>query len=84
MELDINREYANYVEVSQTPYDISLRFCDATPYRRNKEQINNNSVEHQIPVVAEITIPFEIVPAFINALKSQWNIHKKSIEKIEE
>lgn len=83
-DLDINREYANYVAVSQTPYDFSLKFCDATPLHVAKEQIKNNSVEHQIPVVAEIAIPFQVVPALINALKSQWNIYKKGIKESEE
>jgi hypothetical protein len=83
-DLDINREYANYVEVSQTPYDFSLKFCDANPFHGNKEQIKNNNVEHPIPIVAEIAIPFQIVPDLINALKSQWNAYKKNIKKIEE
>jgi len=82
-DLDINREYANYVEVSQTPYDFSLKFCDATPFHGNKEQIKNNSIEHPIPVVIEIAIPFQIVPGLINALRSQWNDYNKNIKKIE-
>ena len=83
-DLDINREYANYVAVSQTPYDLSLKFCDVTPLHVTKEQIKNNNVEHQIPVVAEITIPFQIVPRLIRALKNQWNIYNKGIKESEE
>lgn len=83
-DLNINREYANYVEVTQTPYDFTLRFCDATPFKVNTEQLENNSVEHPIPIVADIVIPFQIVPHLINALKSQWNVRKKNIEKNKE
>lgn len=82
--LDTNREYANYVAVSQTPYDFSLKFCDATPLHLTKEQIKNNNLEHQIPVVAEIAIPLKIVPGLISALKTEWNIYKKRIKENEE
>jgi len=54
-ELLPNRLYANYVQVGQSPYDFTLRFCDATPVSDLRKVIENKG-GHEIPVVAEIAI----------------------------
>ncbi len=75
------RIYSNYIQVAQTPYDFSLRFCDAIPLSVN----NNDSgeVTHSIPIVAEIAIPFNLMPGFINALKTQYRLHEDNIGRAE-
>lgn len=76
-----NRIYSNYVDVIRSPYDFTLRFCDATPVRDIKKLKENNN-EHQIPIVAEIAIPLEIMPALIKALQSQYKKYKDDIKGI--
>ncbi len=64
------RIYANFVAVNQSAYDFSLRFCDASPVHDIKKVMENNRI-HLAPVVAEIAIPFEVVPGLIKALQNQ-------------
>ena len=70
-ELLPSRLYANYVQVGQSPYDFSLRFCDVTPISDLKKVIKNEGI-HEIPVVAEIAIPFDVMPPLIKALQEQY------------
>jgi len=67
-----SRIYSNYVEVSQSPYDFSLKFCDATPIY-NMEEVKINKGLHRIPIIAEIAIPSTIVKPLIDALQIQYN-----------
>ena len=78
-ELLPNRLYANYVQVAQTPYDFSLKFCDATPISGG----NNieGKITHTIPIVAEITISFDLMPSFIKALQDQYEMYRNRIER---
>jgi len=72
-----SRTYSNFIQVAQTPYDFSLMFCDATPI-----SIDNNTdgrITHDIPIVAEIAIPFHLVPGFIKALQIQYGLYKDNI-----
>jgi len=73
------RVYSNFIQVAQTPYDFSLMFCDATPISVDKD--TDGIVKHDIPVVAEIAIPFNLVQGFINALQSQYDVYKDNIGK---
>ena len=71
------RIYSNFIQVAQTPYDFSLKFCDAIPLL-----VSNNAkgkVTHPIPIVAEIAIPFNLMPGFINALQIQYNLYENNI-----
>lgn len=73
-----SRIYSNFIQVAQTPYDFSLKFCDATPLSGSKKV--GGKVTHPIPIVAEIAIPFNLMPAFIKALQTQYEIYKDIIE----
>lgn len=72
-----SRMYSNYLEVSQTPYDFNLKFCDATPVTIDSKA--EDKITHDIPIVAEIAIPFLLMPRFIKALQAQYEKHKKLI-----
>jgi len=66
-----NRLYSNYVQVNQSPFDFSLRFCDA-PAIYDMDEVIKNKGAFQIPVVAEIVVPLEIMPRLIDALKKEY------------
>ncbi|MBW2708091.1 MAG: hypothetical protein JRD04_02210 [Deltaproteobacteria bacterium] len=66
-----HRVYSNYVQVTQTPHDYSLRFCDATPIY-DVEKVAENDGVFPIPVVAEIVIPLEVMPSLIKTLQAQY------------
>ena len=78
-EIIPSRLYANYVRVSQSPYDCSLEFCDATPILDVKKAIDEGI--HKIAVVADIVIPFSLMPGLIKALQTEHEKYKDSIER---
>ncbi|MCK5722979.1 MAG: DUF3467 domain-containing protein [Gammaproteobacteria bacterium] len=75
------RIYSNYIQVAQTPYDFNLKFCDAIPLLDSNNA--EGKVTHSIPIVAEIAIPFNLMPEFINALQAQYRLHKDNIGRAE-
>jgi len=70
-ELMPNRLYSNFVQVTQSPHDFTLRFCDVTPILDVKKVIEDKGV-HKIPLVAEIAIPFDLMPNLIKTLQTQY------------
>ena len=78
-ELSPNRLHANYVQVAQSPHDFTLRFCDAIPIWDLKKVVENEGI-HKIPLVAEIAIPFNLMPSLIEALQTQHKNYKDGIE----
>lgn len=68
--LSVRRQYANYIEVATSPYDFTLRFCDVGPVQ-NVAELAAKGGEHRVPVVAEIAVPFQILPGLIQALQHQ-------------
>lgn len=79
--LPATRIYSNFVEVIHSPYDFTLRFCDATPIY-NIEEVEQNDGVHKIPIATEVTIPFDVVKPLINALQDQYKKYKKITDKI--
>jgi hypothetical protein len=73
-EIPPSRIYSNFAHVSQTPFDFSIKFCDATPIPAGDN--TKGKRRHEIPIVAEIVIPFGLMPGLINALQTQYNIYK--------
>ena len=75
----LGRIYSNYVSVSQTPWDFTLRFCD-TPPRADVEVSERageeGSVIAEAPAIVDVIIPAAIMPALINAMRSQLNKYK--------
>lgn len=78
-EIVSNRVYANYVQVSNSPFDVTLRFCDVPPIS-NIEKVVQDGGAYEIPVVAEIAIPFDVMPALIKILQDQHKTHKAKIK----
>lgn len=75
-ELLPTRVYSNHVEVTQSPQDFTLTFCDATSIS-NLDAVKDKAGVHDVPIVAEIAIPFSLVPNLIKVLQSQYRHHKK-------
>ena len=69
------RIYSNFVMVTQSPHDFSLRFCDAPPIYDIDKVVNNGI--HPAPIVAEIIIPFNVMPNLIKVLQTQYEKHLK-------
>lgn len=80
------RKYSTYVQVQNTNFDMTLRFCDITPIYNMQEFLTGGKKEHHIPVIAEIAIPVSIVPGLIKALQQKLDesekIHKEELQVV--
>jgi len=76
-EIVSERIYSNYVDILYSPYDCTLRFCDVQPIRNFNTEADGSMI-HQVPVVAEIAIPHQMLPSLIKALQSQYKEYTKN------
>ena len=72
--LDSPRIYSNYVQVSISPIDCTLTFCDVIGPQSEEEALKMQKTGTlPAPVKAVIAIPTQIVDGLIQALKAQRN-----------
>jgi hypothetical protein len=66
------RVYSNYVQVSASPVDCTLTFCEVIG-PQNEEEAREMRLKGVLPapVKAVIAIPVEILDGFIQALEAQ-------------
>jgi hypothetical protein len=68
------RIYANYVQVSVSPIDCTLTFCDVIGPQSEEEALKMQKTGTlPAPVKAVIAIPTQIVDGLIQALQAQRN-----------
>jgi hypothetical protein len=79
--LEPQRVYSNYAEVNHTPYDFSLRFCDAEPITPAMVA-GKEKYEYRVPVVAHIVVPPRLVPIMISALSAQLKSYEAGYGKV--
>jgi len=73
MELPYPRLYANLALVQSTPFDFTIRFCDALPMYDIPEAPDGEIIENKIPIVAEIVLPVGVFPNLIEAMTKHFN-----------
>ena len=67
-----SRIYANYVQVSVSPIDCTLTFCDVIGPQNEEEALKMQKTGTlPAPVKAVIAIPTQIVDGLIQALEAQ-------------
>lgn len=71
------RAYANYVSVSTSPWDFTLRFCDAPPGSDVPDEAETVEAE----TIIQIILAPNVVPGLIDALKQS---HKNFVDIYEE
>ncbi len=65
--------YANFCEVTHSPFDLTLTFCSLTgiqPEDLSHTDATGEPVVHADPKT-RVTLPFRIVPALIKMLETQ-------------
>jgi hypothetical protein len=66
------RVYANYVQVSASPVDCTLTFCEVLGPQSEEEALKMQKMGVlPAPVKAVIAIPIQIIDGFIQALQAQ-------------
>lgn len=78
----LGRVYSNFIEVSHSPWDFTLRFCDA-PSGGDIPRLTKGSKGGQIeiPSIVEIVIPVVLMPGLIRALTDQNEKYVKAYKK---
>ncbi|MFZ0052956.1 MAG: DUF3467 domain-containing protein [Desulfobaccales bacterium] len=76
LEPKLGRAYANYVQVSHSQYDFTIRFGDGPPGVDVPRLRQGDTIT--IPNIAEIIVSPEIIPGIIGALDSNY---KKFLKK---
>ena len=72
--LTSSRIYSNYVQVSASPVDCTLTFCEVIGPQNEEEALNMQKTGVlPAPVKAVIAIPVQILDGFIQALQAQRN-----------
>ena len=70
--LQSHRIYANFVQVSISPIDCTLTFCDVTGPQNEEEALKMQKTGTlPTPVKAVIAIPTQVVDGLIQALQAQ-------------
>jgi len=70
------RIYANYIQVSGAPVDLTLTFCEVIgPQSEDEAMRVQESGVLPAPVKAVIAIPTQILEGFIQALQAQRDKH---------
>jgi len=77
VETPYPRIYSNYVAVQSTPFDFTLKFCDAIPMFEKPES-SIGVVENRIPILAEIILPVTVFPNLIDAMNQQYQQYLKA------
>jgi len=79
-EIPYPRYYSNYISVHHTPYDFTLRFCDALPIYEMPELSADGTAEIKIPIKTEVVIPAAVFPDLIKAMQDQYKKYQKKFE----
>jgi hypothetical protein len=78
LEPKLGRIYSNYVSVSHSPWDFTIRFSDAPPFGDISRLAKDGVVE--IPNLVEIIIPINLMPKLVDVFRENLNQFQKNIE----
>jgi hypothetical protein len=76
-----HRKYSNFVQVQNTFNDITMRFCEVLPMYNVPESVKDGIVNQNIPIVAEIVIPVNVVPVLIKSLQQKYDEYQNTYQK---
>jgi len=66
------RIHANFAKILKGQFDISIQFCDIPP-TDDIDTLEKNDFIYDVPIVAEIAIPLNMLQGLIDALKGHIN-----------
>src|SRR5262245_4061139 len=75
---DVERVYANFCSVADTPFDYTLTLCEVMPL--SEKEIKEPEADHIVrpPVKARIVMPVQFVPSLIAALQENLPVFSES------
>ena len=72
------RAYSNYVQVTHTPHDFTLSFCEVSAIRDDEKEEIAKSKKAYAPIHAEMVLPVSLIEPLIKAIQSNYEIFKKT------
>ncbi len=73
------RFYSNVATIQSTPFDFTIRFCEALPiYEKPKGIKEGEAIESKMAIKAEIVIPKEVYPVLIKAMQEHYDKYLKA------
>jgi len=87
MEPRLGREYVNYAQVAHSPWDFTIRFCQAPSLAdivRLKRPAGGKigpNLKVEIPSTIELIVSPEFLPKIIEALKINYEKYLKTKKK---
>lgn len=72
LEPKLGRVYSNYVQVSHSQYEFTLRFADAPP-GSTLMRLTKEGDDIIIPNIVEVIVVPELIPEIIKALGTNYN-----------
>lgn len=79
---DIQEIYANFINISHTPWDFTFMFCCATmPIDQDMKKLRGRKkLQVKAPCVAKVKIPAISIDSLIDALQKQKTKYQENME----
>lgn len=71
-ESKLGREYINYAQVSHSPWDFTIKFCQ-TPAMVDILKLKRSAGKAEIPTIVELIIAPDFLPKIIKALQTNYD-----------
>lgn len=76
------RLYSNFVAINSSPFDFTLRFCDALPLFEKPTSNKEGAIEIKIPIQAEIVLPKEVFFSLIKTMQEHYDKYNKAYAEV--
>jgi hypothetical protein len=81
----LGKVYANYAQISHSPWDFTVRFCEAPPSADLPRLIKPGEKNIEIPNVVEVVMAPDLIPLVISALTTNYEKYIKTYKvKVDE
>ena len=80
LEPRLGRVYSNFAWISHSPWDFTIRFCDAPP--GGDAARLRQGTKLTVPSVVDVVVPVEVLPSLISALQTNYEEFLKAYRKV--
>lgn len=81
LESKLGRAYVNYASISHSPFDFSIRFCEAPSLADAARIKGDRDATLEIPTIIELVMTPNLIPKIIEALKINYEKYQKQFEE---
>ena len=81
LEPRLGKIYSNYISISHSPFDFTLRFCDAPSGGDIVRLKKGKNIPIEIPNLVDVVISPDMMPNLIEALKENYELYLMNYKK---